>query len=124
MRKIDRYECTRCDFHMPSGWGSRVYAVNEDGDRVVCPHPGEWRHVKDMTGLNIYDAITQQKVGSLYPCVCTDCLSQFELDFKNDEQACPVCSSRSVRSELDLVGEVCPQCCTGAFTRVQTGVMC
>lgn len=124
MQKINRYECNSCDFHMPSGWGSRVYAVNEEGDRVICPHPGEWRHVRDVTGLYIYDAITRGKVGSLHPCVCTNCLHQFELDFKNDEQACPECSSPSIRSELELVGEVCPQCGVGEFTQVNTGVTC
>ncbi len=123
MPPIDRFHCDTCDFTMPSGWGSYVYAVDDEGARIRCPHPGENVTVELITGMSITKARVQGRSGGASPCVCTNCLEQRDIDLKIDFHICPSCSVGGLCSANDLVGEQCPKCIAGTFIRTKTGVM-
>ncbi|MDY3558880.1 hypothetical protein R5W23_006056 [Gemmata sp. JC673] len=113
MPPISSYACNECDFELPSGWGGYTYAVDNSGQRVVCPHPGEFHTVYQVTGLNYTDAQNAGRVGFAQHCVCLDCLRQFDLDLERDAVLCLECSSRQVRSLRESVGQKCPRCKVG-----------
>src|SRR5689334_6641937 len=95
---ISRHSCNKCDFEMPSGWGGYTYAVDDLGQRVVCPHPGEANTIKRVTGLSYAEAHDAGRTGSAKHCVCLSCLKQFDLDLNRDAIVCPACASPEVRS--------------------------
>jgi len=113
MPPINRYACNECNLELPSGWGGYTYAVDNLGRRVVCPHPGEFQTVYEVTGLNYTEAREAGRVGFAQHCVCLDCLKQFDLDLERDAAVCPECSSPQVRSLRDLIGQKCPRCKVG-----------
>lgn len=123
MPKIYIYHCDTCDFTMPSGWGSNVYAVSDAGERIVCDHPGESYTMKMITGLSIMEARATGQAGTLTTCVCSNCLHQGEYDQARDARLCPVCSKGELQSNNELLGETCPKCGKGTFTRTWNGVM-
>lgn len=113
MPPIKRYACNQCDFELPSGWGGYTYAVDNQGHRVVCPHPGEFGAVSKVTGLNYTEADAAGRVGFAQYCACLGCLKQFDLDLKRDAVICPACHGYQVRSLRQLIGQSCPNCKTG-----------
>lgn len=113
MPVISRYSCNECDFELPSGWGGYTYAVDNLGQRVVCPHPGEFHTIHEVTGLGYTEARDAGRVGFAQHCICTECLMQFDLDLERDALACPECSSPQVRSLRELIGKECPRCKVG-----------
>ncbi len=52
MPEISNYKCNKCEFSMPQGWGRFSYALNKEGERIVCSHPGETRKAEEITGLS------------------------------------------------------------------------
>lgn len=115
MPVIYSFGCDSCDFTMPGGWGNYCYAVDANGKRVVCGHPGEDQDIKRITGLNYSDAIKAGVAGYADYCVCLECLKQFELDLEKDQLACPECGSQQVRALIQLTGHQCPKCKNGVF---------
>ncbi len=113
MPPIHRYACNECNFELPSGWGGYTYAVNDLGQRVVCPHPLEFAIVQRTTGLDYTEATQTGRVGYAQHCVCLNCLKQFDLDLERDTLVCPECSAPQVRSVRELVGQKCPRCKVG-----------
>jgi hypothetical protein len=113
MPVISRYSCNERDFELPSGWGGYTYAVDNSGRRVVCPHPGEFHTIHQVTGLSYTEAREAGRVGFAQHCVCLDCLKQIDLDLERDAVVCPECSSAQVRSLRDLIGQKCPRCRVG-----------
>src|SRR5437763_5617790 len=93
---ISRYSCNRCDFEMPTGWGSYMYAIDSEGKRVVCPHPGELCAAEQITGLDYSQARLAGRIGYARDCVCLSCLHQFELDLDRDARVCPRCAAAQV----------------------------
>ena len=41
MPLVSEHKCNVCDFSLPTGWGGYTYVTDENGTRVVCPHPME-----------------------------------------------------------------------------------
>ena len=115
--------CDHCGLAFPGGWGRYCYAVDSDGKRVVCRHPGEDRDAKKVTGMEWSEAVAAARIGSASHCMCFDCSEQFDLDLDRDEKKCPKCNSLNVRSADGAVGSRCPKCKTGIFREHYTGVM-
>ncbi len=67
MPPIHRYACNECNFELPAGWGGYTYAVNDLGQRVVCPHPLEFAIIQRTTGLNYTEATQTGRVGYTTP---------------------------------------------------------
>lgn len=124
MPEIYDYECDACGFSLPSGWGDYMYVVNNRGKRVVCPHPSEFETVKRVTGHDLFDPNTPRgtiMIGTNSHCLCTACLSKFDLDVNVDERKCPKCGSEKVYTEEEMVGKECPRCRKGIIEKMDTG---
>lgn len=52
MPPINEYKCNKCGFSLPMGWGGYIYVQDDNGKRIVCPHPGEGQTVAEVLGLN------------------------------------------------------------------------
>ena len=42
---------------------------------------------------------------------------------EKDKRECPKCKSKNVKTELELVGEVCPKCNEGVIEEIWTGAI-
>lgn len=122
MPPISRFKCNKCDFEMPSGWGSYIYVVDALGKRVVCGHPGEGMKIQEITGLSVTEAEQKGLVGKSSYCICLNCLTQSELDLVKDPKTCKECGSDQIVSEKELVGRKCPKCQIGNFEEMPTGI--
>src|SRR5438105_12923 len=56
MPLINIIHCNFCNLAFPPGWGGYTYVVDASGKRIVCPHPVESSRVKDVTGLDWWEA--------------------------------------------------------------------
>ena len=113
MPPINRYTCNECGLELPAGWGVYTYAVDDRGERVTCPHPGEFQTIREVTGMDYAEARAAGRMGYAQHCICGRCLQQFDLDLDRDARVCPGCSSPDVRSLRESVGKRCPQCGVG-----------
>lgn len=125
MPPISKFYCdnTDCSFEGPEGWGYYMYAIADDGERVVCPHPGELQQAREVIGYDASDAEVDERTGFNYHCVCVDCAALFDLDPRRDPVECPECSSRAVTGMLELVDSPCPACGEGMFVEEDTGAI-
>ena len=126
MPEIYAYECDACGFSLPCGWGGCMYVVNNQGERIACPHPGEFRMVKMITGYSPFDPSVPKGAiitGFNSHCVCPACLSKFDLDVDQDERRCPECGSGEIYTEEEMIGKECPRCHKGIIEKVNTGAM-
>lgn len=125
MPKIYDYHCSEsdCSFTGPSGWGYYMYAIADDGERIICPHPGEQAKAMEVIGADPSHDEFEERTGFNYHCVCIECVEQFEQDPERDDLRCPVCSSTTVELLVDLVGEPCPQCGEGQVVAEDTGAI-
>lgn len=123
MPEIYRFHCSSCRLEFPMGWGRNMYAIAPDGRREICPHPGEFYGVEQITGLPWSEADEKNLTGVFFDCVCTDCLDQFQLDWNLDERKCPTCKGANVTTVEDLVGQKCPQCSHGRIVKESTGLI-
>ena len=115
-----------------------MYVVDEKGNRVRCPHPGEDRTVLDVLGKDASEEEIRTRTGFNSFCLCLNCLTQLELDIGRDEGAeswpyyypsmigrderrCVHCRSPNVRTVFELVGESCPKCKEGMIEVTFTG---
>lgn len=123
MPAIDLFFCDNeaCEFAGPAGWGYYMYAIADDGERVVCPHPSEKGHAREVVGLDATNEELDERTGFNYYCVCIDCAGIFERDPNRDELVCPDCGSRAVTLMVELVGSPCPSCGNGTFVREDSG---
>jgi hypothetical protein len=146
MPGIFRYECNKCAFSFEyAGWGGNMYVLSDEGERVVCAHPGEFTTVGEVLGLpydsswdEVWDEVLS-KVGFHSDCVCIDCFKQFRLDLGEripvggypsdpsepiegrDERKCPRCGSLRVKAANELVEQPCPKCEAGKIEKIWTG---
>lgn len=142
MPPINNYKCDSCDFTMHSGWGYYLFVVDDDGNRVVCAHPSEYKYIEKVLGKNPPLELVRERTGFNSYCVCIDCLNQFtanlgksgwspyEWEIKYvkprdndnvDERKCPQCGSANVKTVLELIGQPCPKCNKGTFILEWTG---
>jgi DNA-directed RNA polymerase subunit RPC12/RpoP len=145
MRNMNRYTCTRCGLTLPSGQGGQMYVTDNEGERSICPHPGEEAHVAHLLGvkeealIRAFARETSEKgnhttqhhdglfhfalsrTGFLSDCLCRDCLAQFKLDMHRDVKRCPHCSSSHVKTVRELLRHRCPECREGTIEEYKTG---
>lgn len=141
MPRINEYKCSSCDLRLPRGFGHCLYVEDDNGARVHAWHPVEWRVVQEVSGerSSILEVV-RARTGFNSPCICLDCLHQFEADLGEcghsplrlnlerdlsrpirDRRQCPSCSSTNVKTELEMVGKPCPECEEGLIAEVWTG---
>ena len=137
MPPINKYECNKCGYSFPTGWGGHMYVLDENYERIVCMHPVEHFTVAQVLGDGASKELIKSKTGYNSYCVCLDCLDLFVLDLGDDEKAeswryyykmtiqrderiCPNCESRHVKTVLEMIGETCPKCKSACeiFSRV------
>ena len=127
---ISKHLCDKCDFCLPTGWGGHMYVTDKDGERIICPHPGEGRTVERvLTAEN--PGITQKGIAEIYKlrtghnsdAVCRHCLYQFELDVKRDQRVCPQCGSADIGTVKEMLGKPCPRCKAGKIRAIPTGMI-
>ena len=125
MPQIFEYYCTNseCDLEMPTGWGYYMYATADDGERVLCPHPGEMGKAREVIGADATKQEIASRTGFNTHCFCTSCQSQVDLDLEKDEKACSECSSESIKTINELLDEQCPVCDEGTFIAEDTGAI-
>jgi hypothetical protein len=126
-----------------------MYVVNDEGERVICPHPCESITVERVLGKGLSRRVLDSRTGFESHCVCVDCLHQFEADLghlpellegagrlkrwhllswggvreDHDERVCPRCGSATVRTARELVDQPCPSCKQGTFVEQSTGLI-
>lgn len=151
MPEVNEYKCNKCGFTLPRGWGGYMYVMDEDGKRLPCPHPAESSKIAAVLGLKegkvgicyqskggFYASVSRllskqeaQKILKLFNkrigfnshCICLKCLVQFELDINKDKRKCPICGSKNIKTELELIGQPCPKCKKGIMEEVKTGII-
>lgn len=149
MPPINDYRCSKCELSFPRGHGGFMYVEDDDGKRIVCPHPGEARTVERVLGKNASKDLRKKRTGFSSYCICLDCLHQFEADLRDeklnewrfgygfpsfkdafrgtpgmkDERKCPKCSSINVKTVFELIGNPCPKCQEGIIEEIETGIM-
>ena len=114
MPPINEYHCSECDFALPTGWGGLMYVVDDEGNRIACPHPGETATVAHVLGKSpalpeelrkeversggelTYELFLKwqfdpelnrfvnSRTGDNSDCVCRDCLHQFTADLDDE----------------------------------------
>ncbi len=134
------YECDRCEFSIPTSWGGHTYVIDDEGNRVVCPHPGEMYTIQKVLGPDITKDMIRDRTGFNSDCVCLDCLNFMELDLTSedrqfwyksmvvvseprDERKCTKCGSENVKTADELVEDLCPNCKDGTIEKRDTGIV-
>jgi len=123
MPSINITKCRKCGVAFPSGWGGYTYALAEDGRRIDCPHPGEFRRAEEITGMEWEEARAAGRIGFGSYCMCFTCGHQFELDLDRDIKRCPKCAALDVRSARGALACECPHCHSGVFYEESTGLL-
>jgi ribosomal protein S27AE len=112
-----------CDLEFPSGWGYSMYVIDDDGERITRPHPGERAKAREVVGHDATEAEIDERTGFNYHCICVDCAEQFERDPVRDDVLCPGCGSSAVEFLIEVVGYPCPRCGEGTITAEDTGAI-
>ena len=138
MPNIDSFKCDNCDFTLPSGWDGYTYVKDNSGKKIICPHPGESDTIAEVLGLDDNDIggfpwlppqdeamqkLLMEKTGFNSHCVCLNCLNKFDLDVMKEERICPECNLKTVKTELEMVGQQCPKCKEGTIRKLWTGII-
>ncbi len=122
MPSITIIKCRNCGLSFPGGWGYYSYAVDDNGKRVVCAHPAEFRIAEQVTHMKWDDARAVGRIGLNSFCMCFSCSHQFDLDLDRDIKRCPKCGSLEVRSARGALGSKCPSCRKGVFYEKKTSI--
>ncbi len=147
MPHINDYKCNKCDFKMPRGFGYYLYVEDNNGKRIMCPHPSEKSYVEDVLGERPAITVIKDRTGFNSFCICLDCLHQFVADLGSnkkywspyeyvgrsisefiprnpkDTRQCPKCKSVRVKTELEMIEETCPKCKDGKIEEIWTGLI-
>jgi RNA polymerase subunit RPABC4/transcription elongation factor Spt4 len=100
-----------------------MYVIDDQGNRVVCPHPGEFRKAHEVLGDNYSEEVVAERTGFNSHCLCLDCLTNSDLDMTRDRRECPNCHSQNISTILELVGKQCPKCNDGKIQASFTGLI-
>ncbi|MFC1872495.1 hypothetical protein ACFLYV_02100 [Chloroflexota bacterium] len=110
--------------------------TDDNGNRVICPHPGESNYVVEVLGKNPSAELVNERTGINSHCLCLECLHQFDANFgetywtlnestddrmQKDKRECTKCKSIRVKTEKEMVGEACPKCNEGIIEKIFTG---
>jgi hypothetical protein len=139
---INLYLCSKCGFQLSCGWGGYRYVTDEQGRRIICPHPDERRTIGAVLGTDCSPEVVKERTGFNSYCLCLDCMARFEADFRDevanpwrfyygaqdpgtrrDERKCPRCGSANVKTVFELIGEPCPSCKEGIIEERETGLI-
>lgn len=149
MPPINHYQCNQCKSSLPSGWGGYLFVENDEGERVVCKHPGERFTINEVLGTNLIVRILKgrtrkKRLGYASNCLCLDCFHVFYADLADedsnrsmrgfykrtsnmvggkDKRECSKCQSGNVKTTCELVGEPCPKCHVGIIEEIETGIV-
>lgn len=151
MPQISNYKCDKCNLHLNTGWGSYVFAEDDNGKKIVCSHPCEESSAMKVLGIKgmfqkLNKKTAKDRVGVMRYCVCMDCASPLELEIEvdpwmevdpiniytdkssfvrkpKDDRKCTECGSVNVRTVMEAVGQVCPKCKKGHIIEEDTGAM-
>lgn len=140
MPQIFEFKCDQCDFGLPRGWGGVIYVKDNSGNKVICPHPAEVSTLARVLKidekytlawiLRAYDKIPEaerklieDRVGFDSNCLCLDCLNQFRKDVEKEKKNCPGCSSENIKTEKEVIGQLCPKCKRGIIKTIDTGII-
>ena len=121
MPELLAYTCTACDFSLPCSWSGGMYAIDAQGHRVRCLHPGEFETAAEVLGLSFDElsralqresvepttvaptaeqerareqaALVATRFGFTVECYCFNCGVQAEVDSQPGRRACPSCGS-------------------------------
>lgn len=115
--------CRKCGFELSSGRGGYLYVLDDYGNRVMCPHPGEELTLKEVLGENPPLEVFEARRGFNAHSVCLNCLEKFDMDPDWDERICSRCGSTDIKTARELVGKPCPRCKEGIFEEINTGLM-
>ena len=122
MPKIYEYKCNQCDFNLGWGWGGYLYVINEDGERIVCNHPGEESTIIETLGaVRFWNKKKMLKkwsehIGYNRKCVCHDCLKRFDADVAESPDALPsqMMWYSAIILDIDFAAprdeRICPEC--------------
>lgn len=146
MPSINDYKCDKCGLSFPRGWGGFLFVENDEGERIVCPHPGERSTIeKVLEGGYVSKGRTiEKRVGYASFCLCLDCFHQFKADLADedskhswrdyykstfrmiggkDKRECPKCKSSKVKTVAELIDKTCPKCHKGTIKEIETGMI-
>ena len=145
MPEINIFECNSCKGVFHHGWGGHEYVEDDSGERIVCPHPGEYQTIRRVLDLDNIEKFpkpkwwwSRKKKAALRKsivqfvegrsgfhsfCVCLDCKTGNDLDLKKDRRICPMCDSPNIKSIHELVGDLCPLCGKGKIVERKTGLI-
>jgi len=116
-------KCNECGLHLDCGTGSIMYATNAEGERIICPHPGEIYTVRSVIGDNASEDEYRERTGHLQKWLCLSCLQTSSLDFERDPHICSHCGSASGESVKELIDKPCPGCKVGTIELFDTGII-
>jgi ssDNA-binding Zn-finger/Zn-ribbon topoisomerase 1 len=148
--EIYSYECSHCGFAIASSLSGGMYAVDNEGTRVPCLHPGEFSTAAEVLGISgeelgatlarlratsgnpgspqgterelWLDELVSTRLKFTVGCCCFACCSRMEADSPLNERACPACGSRSLHTPMKSLGQECPKCHNGTIQKVGTGI--
>ena len=133
MPEMNQYICKNCGFELPGGWGGHMYVEDDDGKRIVCPHPAEEFIIRKVLGDDAPEELIKKRVGFNSDCICLDCLHQFQADIAlrpyfvfvhrdqkqpKDRRVCPKCNSSLIQTTLESIGKICPRCKEGQIEEI------
>ena len=121
MHPISEFKCRKCGFTLPSGWGGSLYIIDDNGNRIIPPHPSEFRTVKEILGENAQREVVKARTGFNSDTLCLNCFKKFKMDTEWDERKCPKCRSINVKATHELIGGPCPRCRVGIIEEIETG---
>ncbi len=117
------FRCNLCGFSLPTGFGGDLYVSDPAGQRIPCPHPGEFSTIEKILGPNPSRELVQERTGFLSDAVCQSCLAQFGIDLERDRRRCSQCGSDNVATIEEAVGKRCPKCRKGTIEQIDTGII-
>lgn len=145
MPTINDYKCNKCDLCLNTGWGSYMFAEDDNGKKVICRHPFEESAARKILGIKgIFKKLNKKtakdRIGIMRHCICMDCASLLELEIQvgepdlrddnssyirkpRDKRKCHKCGSEKVVTVLEAVGQVCPKCKKGYIVEEDTGAV-
>lgn len=132
-------QCNKCGFKTSMSSGGYMYALDENGNKVICPHPGEAsvmskvleipREEATIFILGKYEKLSKEtkekiraRLGRNFQHICLDCLAEVFLDKKRDEIKCDKCGSTNLKYVADLTGQSCPKCKEGTIEKIKRGI--
>jgi hypothetical protein len=121
--EIIEIRCSVCGVLYDRGMGGVQYVTNDQGERVICPHPIESFIIDGILGKHPSRYLMKQRTGMLRRWLCLSCLATCRLDFDRDDHRCAHCGSPDGKPVVDMLGKPCRTCRTGIIAAKPTGLV-